>query len=193
MEPSEAGEGGFPVMAVIIAAGAWALITAVAIAAYCYCKKKKKPPGSRPAPTTPQPRSRPAPTTPQRANTNIPQPQSQIASSSTTSAATDPVQVAVGIPSTSTAAYPAQVPTMGASNVSSEMRITFPPGEVLGVYFLQKDGKVVVDEVQPTSAAAAVPIGATIQDVSGLSCEGKGMKEVMSMIAKAKMTANAER
>ena len=82
---------------------------------------------------------------------------------------------------------------MGASNVSSEMRITFPPGEVLGVYFLQKDGKVVVDEVQPTSAAAAVPIGATIQDVSGLSCEGKGMKEVMSMIAKAKMTANAER
>ena len=67
-----------------------------------------------------------------------------------------------------------------------EMYITFPSGAPLGVGLIQKDGKVVVDLVQPTSAAAAVPVGATIQDVSGASCEGKGMKEVMAMIVDAK-------
>ena len=62
------------------------------------------------------------------------------------------------------------------------MRITFPLGAPLGVGLIQKDGKVVVDLVQPTSAAAAVPVGATIKEINGASCEGKGMKEVMAMI-----------
>ena len=70
--------------------------------------------------------------------------------------------------------------------IVEEMRITFPLGAPLGVGLIQKDGKVVVDLVQPTSAAAAVPVGATIQDVNGASCEGKGMKEVMAMIVDAK-------
>ena len=67
-----------------------------------------------------------------------------------------------------------------------EMYITFPSGAPLGVGLIQKDGKVVVDLVQPTSAAAAVPVGATIQEINGASCEGKGMKEVMAMIVDAK-------
>ena len=67
-----------------------------------------------------------------------------------------------------------------------EMRITFPSGAPLGVGLIQKDGKVVVDLVQPTSAAAAVPVGATIKEINGASCEGKGMKEVMAMIVDAK-------
>ena len=67
-----------------------------------------------------------------------------------------------------------------------EMRITFPLGAPLGVGLIQKDGKVVVDLVQPTSAAAAVPVGATIKEINGTSCEGNGMKEVMAMIAEAK-------
>ena len=75
---------------------------------------------------------------------------------------------------------------MEAAPVRSEMRITFPSGAPLGVGLTQKDGKVTVDLVQPTSAAAAVPVGATIQDVNGASCEGKGMKEVMAMIVDAK-------
>ena len=67
-----------------------------------------------------------------------------------------------------------------------EMRITFPLGAPLGVGLIQKDGKVVVDLVQPTSAAAAVPVGATIQEINGTSCEVKGMKEVMAMIVDVK-------
>ena len=111
----------------------------------------------------------------------MPQPQSQIemgsgASSSTTSAVADP----------------AQAPAMGGPNVSNEMRVTFPSGAPLGVVLVQKGGEVVVDSVQPTSAAAAVPIGAIIQDVSGASCEGKSMREVMMMLARATMIADAE-
>ena len=70
--------------------------------------------------------------------------------------------------------------------IVEEMRITFPSGAPLGVGLIQKDGKVVVDLVQPTSAAAAVPVGATIQEINGTSCDGKGMKEVMAMIVDAK-------
>ena len=113
----------------------------------------------------------PPPPTPQP-NTTMPQTQSQIEMGSGAS--------------TSAAAYPAQVPAMGAPNVSNEIRVTFPSGAPLGVGLIRKDGKVIVDLVQPTSAAAAVPVGATIQDVNGASCEGKGMKEVMAMIVDAK-------
>ena len=54
---------------------------------------------------------------------------------------------------TSAAAYPVQVPAMGGPNVSNEMRVTFPSGAPLGVGLLQKDGEVVVDDVQRTSLA----------------------------------------
>ena len=57
-----------------------------------------------------------------------------------------------------------------------EMRITFPSGTPLGIGLIQKDGKVIVDLVQPTSAAAAVPVNSTIKEINGTSCEGKGMK-----------------
>ena len=74
---------------------------------------------------------------------------------------------------------------IGAAN-SFEMRITFPSGAPLGVGLIRKDGKVIVDLVQPTSAAAAVPINSPLKEINGTSCEGKGMKEVMAMIASAK-------
>ena len=70
--------------------------------------------------------------------------------------------------------------------IVEQMRITFPSGAPLGVGLIQKDGKVVVEVVQPTSAAVAVPIGSTIQDVSGASCEGKTIHDVLAMIANAK-------
>ena len=70
--------------------------------------------------------------------------------------------------------------------IVEEMHITFPLGAPLGVGLIQKDGKVIVDLVQPTSAAAAVPVGATIKEINSASCEGKGMKEVMAMIVDAK-------
>ena len=85
--------------------------------------------------------------------------------------------------STSAAAYPAQVPATGGPNVSNEMRVTFPP---LGVGLVEKDGEVVVDSVQPTSAAAAVPISATIASINDMSCEGKSMDDVVAMIGSAK-------
>ena len=116
----------------------------------------------------------PPPPTPQP-NTTMPQTHSQMgsgASSSTTSAAAYPVQV---------------VPATGGPNASSEMiRVTFPSGAPLGIGLIQKEGKVIVDLVQPTSAAASVPLNSTIKEINGTSCEGKGMKEVMAMIADAK-------
>ena len=109
----------------------------------------------------------PPPPTPQP-NTTTLQTHSQIemgsgASSSTTSAAAHPVQV---------------VPATGGPNVSNEIRVTFPSGAPLGVGLIQRGGEVVVDYVQPTSAAAAasVPVGAIIDDVCGVSCEGKSMR-----------------
>ena len=47
-------------------------------------------------------------------------------------------------------------------------------------------GKVTVELVQPTSAAAAVPVGSTVKEINGVNCEGKPIKEVMAMIANAK-------
>ena len=75
---------------------------------------------------------------------------------------------------------------MEAAPARSEMRITFPSGAPLGVGLTQKDGKVTVDLVQPTSAAAAVPVGSTVKEINGVNCEGKPIKEVMAMIANAK-------
>ena len=119
----------------------------------------------------------PPPPTPQP-NTTMPQTQRQIEMGSGAS--------------TGAAAYLAQVPATGGPNVSNEIRVTFPSGAPLGVGLVEKDGEVVVDSVQPTSAAAAVPIGAIIQDVSGASCKGKSMREVMMMLARATMIADAE-
>ena len=113
----------------------------------------------------------PPPTTPQP-NTAMPQTQSQIEMGSGAS--------------TSAAAYPAQVPATGGPNVSNEIRVTFPSGAPLGVGLVEKDGEVVVDSVQPTSAAAAVPVGSTVKEINGVNCEGKPIKEVMAMIANAK-------
>ena len=42
---------------------------------------------------------------------------------------------------------------MGGPNVSNEIRVTFPSGAPLGVGLLQKDGEVVVDDVQRASLA----------------------------------------
>ena len=83
----------------------------------------------------------PPPPTPQP-NTTMPQPQSQIEMGSGASSST-----------TSAAAYPVQVPAMGGPNISNELHVTFPSGAPLGVGLLQKDGEVVVDDVQRTSLA----------------------------------------
>ena len=81
----------------------------------------------------------PPPPTPQP-NTTMPQTQIEMGSGASTSAA----------------AYPAQVPATGGPNVSNEMRVTFPSGAPLGVGLLQRDGEVVVDDVQRTSLAEMV-------------------------------------
>ena len=71
--------------------------------------------------------------------------------------------------------------------IVEQMRITFPSGAPLGVGLVQNPaGKVVVDSVQPTSAAAAVPISATIASINDTSCEGKSMDDVLAMIVSAK-------
>ena len=95
----------------------------------------------------------------------------------------EPVQpVAQAMPTTPVARFD---PNTGLP--LQEMRITFPSGAPLGVGLVQNPaGKVVVDSVQPTSAAAAVPIGATIASINDTSCEGKSMDDVVAMIGSAK-------
>ena len=66
------------------------------------------------------------------------------------------------------------------------LTITFPNNAPLGIGLKEDGDKVFVSSVEPTSAAAAVPIGSTIKEINGMSLAGKSRDEVLAMVIDAK-------
>ena len=82
-------------------------------------------------------------------------------------------------------------PTDPFPQMSKEMRITFESGKPLGIGLQTvltgpKAGTVLLSSVAPSSAAAAVPIDATVKEINGLSLAGKTKDEVLAAIVHAK-------
>ena len=89
---------------------------------------------------------------------------------------------------TVSAARPSSMETPRKSDNDATMQsIEFSANGPLGITLKQmENGTVEMSGVEPSSAAAAVPIGSTVEAINGTSCAGKSKDEVMVMIIDAK-------